>query len=963
MDMPNVPLGRRRFLVAAALTAGATALPAVFTARASAAAPVPPGVTLPRRGIWDSASASSWTDGFVSGNGEFGAVFHGAPTLEKVILTCHHFVLPNGTRDLQPPVVAAQLATSRSQALAGNYAQAAATLDHGWQLRWTQTFHPSHELQISTPGMTTADNYARTTDFQTGEVGATWSDSSGTWLRHGFVSRADKVVVHELLPASGQTLSATLSVNTALDGVPGSVAFTTTATVANGDGYLDLRGIYPAGGAYGFEGTTRIVPIGGSVTANGQTVTVSGASRLLLLSMLGRYENATDWNAHPLQTALARLTADYATLLTRHSPLHAAMFNRSSIDLDVPAADRALATSDLIARQNANRGAVDVALLERMYDSGRYVFVSSCGVLPPRLTGLWTGTWSGSWADDFTTDANVNLQVAGGNILDLSDAMQGYFDLVLGQLPDWQTNARNIYGCRGYLAPTRTDGEYGHMLHFDSGGFPGEAWTGGADWLLWPLLEYYQVTGDSTFLQNKLGPALMTLALFYEDFLTTTDKNGKAVFVPSFSPENQPAGTGQSYAVNATVDIAAARHALQAAIDAADTLGVEQGSSQGVQRWTALLARLPAYTVNSDHALAEWSWPGLTDHYDHRHISHLYGAWPLHEINPEDNPALVQPALRALDLRGDENLAGHGSLHRALARARLKDGTGVYTDLLKILGNDMVFRGMITSHYPDLSVYNCDVANTLPAVLAEALVYTRPGILELLPALPYQLAKGAINGIRGRNRVHIQSLTWDTTVPTATVTLTSDIDQTLTVICRRGINAVTSSAPVTSSPLGADARRVTLTAGTGITLTLSLGPSTLFRVVNRRSGLVLDASGASTADGGGLIQWSWSGGPNQQWRQETNADGSFRLRNVNSGLVLDSPGGSGEGTQLDQWTDSGSDNQWWKLAPTSGGYGRLVNVRTGWCADAQNGSTAAGTPIIQWAANGGSNQEWQLVAL
>ncbi|MFC8433275.1 hypothetical protein [Streptomyces sp. NPDC057253] len=58
------------------------------------------------------------------------------------------------------------------------------------------------------------------------------------------------------------------------------------------------------------------------------------------------------------------------------------------------------------APNTAGSGSViDVALLERLYDSGRYLFVSSSGVLPPRLTGIWTGSWNGAWADDFTTGA------------------------------------------------------------------------------------------------------------------------------------------------------------------------------------------------------------------------------------------------------------------------------------------------------------------------------------------------------------------------------------------------------------------------------------------------------------------------------------------------------------------------------------------------------------------------------
>jgi hypothetical protein len=961
--MTDPSVSRRRVLAAAALTAGAVNLtPAVGGRRAAAA---PPGVTLPDRGIYDTTAATAWTDGFLIGNGEYGAVLYGAPTLEKVIFNHHRFVMPNGSRGVTPPVISGRLSGARDKALGGNYGGANADFAAGWTLRWTQTYHPGFELRISTPGMTTANGYARITDFRTGEVTSTWTDSSGTWTRRAFASRADKVVVHELVPASGRTIDATLSVNTSLAGVPNSVRFTTLATVSGGSGYLNLRGTYPsAQGAFGFEGVTRVVSTGGTVTASGSTIVVSAASKLLLLTKLDRYESSTAWDARPLHAALAAVGADYGALRTRHVAQHSAMYDRSRLDLSVSAADRQLSTGELIARQNANRNTIDLALLERLYDSGRYLFISSSGVLPPRLTGIWAGTWNGAWADDFTTDANVNLQVAGGNILDLTDAMQGYFNLVLGQLAHWRTNARNLYGARGFLAPSRTDGEYGHMLHFDAG-FPGQCWTGGADWLLYPLLEYYQVTGDRTFLADKLGPALMELALFYEDFLTRTDASGRVVFVPSFSMENSPASTNVLLAINATGDIQAGKHALLAAIDAANALGVEQGAGQGVARWTALLAKLPPYAINGSGALAEWSWPGLTDRYNHRHIHHLYGAWPLHEINPEDEPALVTAALRAVALRGDENTSAHGSLHRALASARLKDGTGVYSNLRKIIGNNMIFRSLMTSHNPNLEIYNADAANALPGVLSEALIHTRPGIVELLPAVPDQLANGTITGVRGRNRVRIDSLSWDLPDRTATVTLTSATTQAITLISRRGIASITTSAPVASSPIGSHARVISLTAGQPMQVTVGLPTGTgTSRLLNRRSGKALDVNGGSTADGASIIQWPWTGATNQQWRLLPNQDGSFRLSSVRSGKVLDSPGGSGQGAALIQWADNGGTNQWWRLVPAAtSGYHRLVNVSNGWCVDVEGGSTADGARVVQRPVSGESSQEWQVAGL
>ncbi|MFD1051495.1 RICIN domain-containing protein, partial [Kibdelosporangium lantanae] len=64
------------------------------------------------------------------------------------------------------------------------------------------------------------------------------------------------------------------------------------------------------------------------------------------------------------------------------------------------------------------------------------------------------------------------------------------------------------------------------------------------------------------------------------------------------------------------------------------------------------------------------------------------------------------------------------------------------------------------------------------------------------------------------------------------------------------------------------------------------------RLVNRRSGKVLDVTGNGTADGVKVVQWTWSGGANQQWQLLSNPDGSVRLVNRNSGRLLDSPAGA-----------------------------------------------------------------------
>jgi hypothetical protein len=176
------------------------------------------------------------------------------------------------------------------------------------------------------------------------------------------------------------------------------------------------------------------------------------------------------------------------------------------------------------------------------------------------------------------------------------------------------------------------------------------------------------------------------------------------------------------------------------------------------------------------------------------------------------------------------------------------------------------------------------------------------------------------------------------------------------------MTSVSGSATIAASPLGSHARVISLVAGEQVRITVGL-LSGYYRLVNRRSGKVLEVSGASTTNGAAVVQRTWTGGAHQQWLLEPNFDLSFRLVSRHSGKVLDSPGGSAtQGTVLDQWSDTTSPHQWWRLTDNGDGYCRLVNVRTGLVADVSGGSLNDGAQVIQWTANGGTNQQWQLVA-
>jgi hypothetical protein len=149
----------------------------------------------------------------------------------------------------------------------------------------------------------------------------------------------------------------------------------------------------------------------------------------------------------------------------------------------------------------------------------------------------------------------------------------------------------------------------------------------------------------------------------------------------------------------------------------------------------------------------------------------------------------------------------------------------------------------------------------------------------------------------------------------------------------------------------------------------SLPPAGTHVLTNANSGQVMDVSGASTASGGVVIQWTANGGANQHWTFQPVTGNVFTVRSAGSGLCLDVPGSSGtEGVQLDQWTCNGGPNQEWAF-DAAGNYSSasdtsfvLVSLNTGMTAEVKGNSTASGAKVDQWPGNGGSNQTWVVSA-
>ena len=617
--------------------------------------------------------------------------------------------------------------------------------------------HPGFALKIDMDASGEIKDYSRISNYETGEITVRWSDARGEWERRSFVSRDANVSVFELQAPSAGKLNCAVSLQ-----MPAEMNFPKGMKMncLHAEDYLNIRVNYaPPMDAEGYEGGIRVKQSGGSCFLRNDTLYIQDASKVLLLARTEKYapDCAAEWDKGLLKEALNKIKPDYKALVKAHKAIHAAIFNRVKMDLGASPAERLLSNEELLEKQKQTDSPV-LALWERIFDAGRYHFLSSGNELtPPDLLGIWTGDCNAGWGGYYHLDANLNLQVSGGN------TGEGYFHLNEVWRKDFETNAFKLLGCRGMLACGNTPGLSSGLMASINDFYPYHYATGEEAWLLYPFWEHYLITEDKAFLQNRLYPLLKCMGEFYEDFLKYKDDEGYYIIAGSVSPENQPSNLRVSLLNNSAFDLSGARFILSTLVKVCDLLGEEQGTGGGKQRWKHLLDSLPPYRINEDGAIKEWGWPGLAESYNHRHSSHLMMVWPYREFSEDKTPELYKAAHRALQMRDRHNYenAGHGYLHAALIAAGLHDTSSLKNKLLTLTQKDFYYNSLSTAHYPKFGTFCTDVCHAVPGVLIEMLVGSDEEGIELLPALVAGIERGSISGIKARCGVTVEQLSWN----------------------------------------------------------------------------------------------------------------------------------------------------------------------------------------------------------
>jgi alpha-L-fucosidase 2 len=932
----------RRDLVRAATAVTATlamsSLPA-FTARGAVPRPaqsilIPDDQATALRYTSPATEAAVMQQGLPVGNGRLGAMVTGDPSHEALFLTD------------------ATLWTGAGNASLGDDGQFPYDTDH------FGTFGLLAKAYLDIPSHTagTVSGYRRRLDLSNGLTVVTYQHAGVTYRRETFVSHPDDVLVIRLTQSGGGSHTGSLT----LRGTRGEQA-------AAGDATASFAATLPNGLRY--AALVKGAATTGTVSATGSKVTFTGCTEVVLILSGGtaytpnRSTSYMDPHADPAGVAAGRAAAAAqatgADLLATHVVDYQELYGRFTIDLGTStAAQQAMDTPERLAARAAPGAPADPELESLYLQFGRYLAITGSRTsLPLNLQGIWTDRNDPPWMADYHTDINVQMNYWLPDRAGLPQCFEAFTDYCLAQYPGWQATTQDLFNDprNGFR---NTSGKIaGWTVAISTGVWGSSGWwwhPAGNAWICNTLYQHYEYTLDRATL-GRIYPLLKGACQFWQARLVTTTVTDPATGSTShvlvddhdWSPEQGPTDAlGITYAQELVWQLFQNYQAATAA------LGVDTSYAATVRDLQSRLY-LPQVSPASGR-LEEWMSANDLGETGHRHLSPLVGLFPGDRIAPDTAPvALVDGTTALLTARGTESY-GWGLAWRALCWARLKDADRAYALLLSVLRPSVSGGNGSSANLFDMysqgstAVFQIDANFGASSAMTEMLVHSRPGVVELLPALPGAwAASGSLTGAGVRGGFTVD-FSW-TAGRVTTATLHSVGGTTTTVRA------------------GSWSQRVTMASGASVVLTPTPdtdGPAAgVYMIENRRSGKVMDVPGSSTSEGIALVQYGRGGGDNQRWQLTAAGSGAWELINFHSGLAMDvSGGGSEPGTPIIQWSPAHSTNQQWTLEPTDAGWFTVVSVRSGRPIGVAGSSADDLAALELQTATGDLSQQWRFVA-